>query len=305
MTLFESLPINWHYPLHFPAEAVYGRTRVLFLEMHFGDHLEDVPEHAHVHFESIYFIAGTGRYTFIPSNAPKAVEFNYRPGTLLTAAPGCLHFFTVGSRTRLAFWNWRIKKPEVPVKIPAFEFAPDGAARIAPVLHLIGQEGYSSDQASPGEIKRLIRSLFLNMERILRPGSMESHESLIKRVPKNTLVKDVLLYLERFYHQPLRLNEIASRFKVSGRHLIRILKQQEPPVRFSDALNRIRIEAACECIRRDPGAVFARIAEQCGFQDEFYFSKVFKKLKNLSPGAYRAKTAFRTARRSPASSLKL
>jgi len=52
-------------------------------------------------------------------------------------------------------------------------------------------------------------------------------------------------------------------------------------------LNRMRINRAKELIRLDRYLSMAEIADQCGFCNSFYFSKVFKKQEKISPREYK------------------
>ncbi|MDY4793100.1 MAG: helix-turn-helix transcriptional regulator [Pararoseburia sp.] len=53
-----------------------------------------------------------------------------------------------------------------------------------------------------------------------------------------------------------------------------------------DYLNRIRIDRAC-CYLEQNLLKNYEIAYKVGFNDEKYFSKVFKKIKGMSPKEYR------------------
>lgn len=57
---------------------------------------------------------------------------------------------------------------------------------------------------------------------------------------------------------------------------------------LSDFLGRIRIEKA-KTLLLNPQIRIAQIAEMVGYQDEKYFSKVFKKMEGFTPNEYRKK----------------
>ncbi|MNW09067.1 HTH-type transcriptional activator Btr [compost metagenome] len=62
--------------------------------------------------------------------------------------------------------------------------------------------------------------------------------------------------------------------------------KQEFKENLSDYLGRIRIEKA-RLLLLNPNCKISQIAEQVGYQDEKYFSKVFKKWTGQTPGDYR------------------
>lgn len=292
MTLFNNVPFNWHYPLQWPLRLKFRGKGVSFSEMHFGEQKEGVGEHSHLHFESVFFIEGKGRYSYRSLETLEERTFDFGPGMLFTAAPGCVHWFRIHSKARLIFWNWGLWGSGAGAEIGEFERGNDTAGRIAACLHLIGQEGLASDRHSSEEMGRLLRSLFLNMERLCTPWP-EKGEALMRRVPQNTRIREILLFMRRSFHRPLRLGELAAQFGMSGRHLIRVFKAQTPPLRFSDTMNRIRVEAACQMIGRHPDWPLSKIYSGCGFCDEYYFGKIFKKVMAVPPGHYR--TGLRTS----------
>jgi transcriptional regulator GlxA family with amidase domain len=57
-------------------------------------------------------------------------------------------------------------------------------------------------------------------------------------------------------------------------------------IHLSHYLNRLRVaKAAAKLV--DTGHPISRIAETCGFEDQSWFSKVFKSHTGMSPGRYR------------------
>jgi len=55
---------------------------------------------------------------------------------------------------------------------------------------------------------------------------------------------------------------------------------------LSNYLNRLRVEKAAAMLT-ETGKSLNEIAEQCGFEDQSWFSKVFKNFTGVSPGKYR------------------
>lgn len=53
-----------------------------------------------------------------------------------------------------------------------------------------------------------------------------------------------------------------------------------------DYVNNLRIERACNLLSSSPMNV-SKIGESCGFSDNFYFSKIFKKKMGMTPTAYK------------------
>ncbi|SFB62060.1 two-component system, response regulator YesN [Cohnella sp. OV330] len=95
----------------------------------------------------------------------------------------------------------------------------------------------------------------------------------------------VVRYIEQHYNKELTLQDIASRFYLSREYISRRFKQ-ETGENLIDFLGRIRIDKA-KLLLENPHFKISQVAEMVGYQDEKYFSKVFKKLTGLSPNQYR------------------
>ncbi|MFX3636613.1 MAG: response regulator [Candidatus Pristimantibacillus sp.] len=101
----------------------------------------------------------------------------------------------------------------------------------------------------------------------------------------NFFIHDIAKYIESHYQEDISLQDIAARFFLSREYIARKFKQ-EYSVTLLDYLSRIRIEKA-KLLLHNPHLRIAQIAEMVGYQDEKYFSRVFKKLEGINPGEYR------------------
>lgn len=105
---------------------------------------------------------------------------------------------------------------------------------------------------------------------------------------KNGIVDRAIEYIEENYYMNLRLVDVANKVGISSGYLSTLISKSRGKV-FVDLLNEIRVERACRYL--DQGYLKAyEIAYKVGFQDEKYFSKVFKKVKGMSPSAYKNET---------------
>ncbi len=106
--------------------------------------------------------------------------------------------------------------------------------------------------------------------------------------PTSTLVKRALAYLHQNYGQPISRHDIAQAIGVSENYLSLIFRQELglSPLEY---LTRFRIQQAKELLRNSEIPV-TDIANQVGFDDPAYFSRVFHKQVGRSPRAYRKET---------------
>lgn len=99
------------------------------------------------------------------------------------------------------------------------------------------------------------------------------------------IIFDIARYVDQHYNEDLSLQDMAQRFYVSREYISRKFKQQFG-INLSDYWTGIRIEKAKRLLL-NPHLRIAQVGEMVGYQDEKYFSKVFKKVEGVSPNTYR------------------
>lgn len=92
-------------------------------------------------------------------------------------------------------------------------------------------------------------------------------------------------YLRTNYHEDINLQEIADRFYLSREYISRKFKQEFDET-ITDYLTRIRVEKARDLLE-NPHLKIYDVAYRVGYQNEKYFSKVFKKSTGQTPNEYR------------------
>lgn len=107
------------------------------------------------------------------------------------------------------------------------------------------------------------------------------------RQPKKSANVDqqILEYIQANYQLKINLNDVAEHFHFNYNYLSNYFTSVMG-TNFSDYINRIRIEKAKELLRQEVESI-NEIAEEVGFSDVGYFSKVFKKAVGLTPSKYR------------------
>lgn len=101
--------------------------------------------------------------------------------------------------------------------------------------------------------------------------------------------KDVIFksiqYIRRNYMTKITLDEVASYVYLSPTYFSKIFKE-EMGMNFNTYLNNIRIEVSKKLLE-DPSVNMVDVSNIVGFEDQSYFSKVFKKITGQSPKKYR------------------
>ncbi|MEA5016659.1 MAG: response regulator [Candidatus Limiplasma sp.] len=101
------------------------------------------------------------------------------------------------------------------------------------------------------------------------------------------VINAALRYIDEHYAEPLDLTTVAQAVYITPAYLSLAFKQQTK-TNFVEYLNQRRIEKACELLSHMDLKTY-EVAQRVGYQDEKYFSRVFKKLKGVNPSQYRRK----------------
>ena len=102
-------------------------------------------------------------------------------------------------------------------------------------------------------------------------------------------------YLRTHYDEPLTVAGIAARFGYSPTYLTRLCKRCAG-LSLLQLLNETRLAVAKNLLCATPDPVFL-IAKSCGFENEKYFMRLFKKREGVTPGRYRQAFAQRRVNR--------
>lgn len=101
----------------------------------------------------------------------------------------------------------------------------------------------------------------------------------------NRSIKKITEYIAGHFADNISLNELAEIFHLNPSYLSALFKQVTG-LSFKDYLNQIRTEEAKRLLA-DTDYSIMEIAVACGFNDQSYFTKVFKKYTGLTPKQYR------------------
>ena len=127
--------------------------------------------------------------------------------------------------------------------------------------------------------EELIENLHLGAERMAsKIFSFQGmrHASALRRAER---------YIWENYTRKLSLDEIAKASGLSAPYFSTIFKE-EMGENLSSYLNRLRIERTLTLLT-ETGKPLNEIAKLCGFEDQSWFSKIFKSFTGMSPGKFR------------------
>ncbi|MBD7914985.1 response regulator [Clostridium sp. Sa3CUN1] len=100
-------------------------------------------------------------------------------------------------------------------------------------------------------------------------------------------INEILEYIDENYNKTLELSDIAKAFNFNYYYLSYYFNNHCKEG-FSEYLNRIRIEKACDLLKENKRYV-SEISSMIGYSDHSYFCRVFKKITGYTPSNYRIK----------------
>ncbi len=93
-------------------------------------------------------------------------------------------------------------------------------------------------------------------------------------------------HIDTRYAESLTLTDLCEAFHISRPYMYKLFRKFEG-TSFNEYLTRRRIEAAKRLIAESPSMPLKDVAQYVGYQDQFYFSRVFKSLTGIPPSEYR------------------
>ena len=94
-------------------------------------------------------------------------------------------------------------------------------------------------------------------------------------------LQKAISYIHSHYSEPIYLGSVADACSISTGYLSHLFSEQMDTT-FVNYLNRYRIDRAEELLKEKKLSI-KEVAYRTGYQDPNYFSRIFRKIKNLSP----------------------
>jgi two-component system response regulator YesN len=98
----------------------------------------------------------------------------------------------------------------------------------------------------------------------------------------NSIVK----YIDQNLCNPITLQSVCAVFGISQTYLSRLFRKYKN-LSFNGYLTETRVDKAKRLIRENPGMTLKDIAVLVGYNDQFYFSRVFRSLTGMPPSQFK------------------
>ena len=112
-----------------------------------------------------------------------------------------------------------------------------------------------------------------------------SREESLPPSPYADTIKQVLLYVQTHFAEPISVKDAAALIDYSDAHFMRVFKKETGST-FADYLSDYRLRYAAYLLRESTESV-SEIASMCGFESASYFTRCFRRKHGLSPRDFR------------------
>ncbi|HHH75729.1 MAG TPA: helix-turn-helix domain-containing protein [Phycisphaerae bacterium] len=150
-----------------------------------------------------------------------------------------------------------------------------------------------------GDPEQLLGTNFASLSQLASLNNMQQlsawlHEildSILNCIRKQRSRSGALLatmateYIADNCHLNISRDDVAEVVGLSGSHFSRLLRQQTGR-NFTEILNRLRVTKSAQLLRRSDQPI-AQVAQEAGFRDQSYFTKVFHRYMKTTPRKFR------------------
>jgi len=140
------------------------------------------------------------------------------------------------------------------------------------------------------EADKLLKTLWEYLEEKNKQNNLNAEESLPILAGGEYVNPDfmeLLAYMKANFQNEMSLLSLAEKFHLNHTYCSELFSKITNK-NYSKYLSKLRIDNACRLLESTSMSI-EQIAYKTGFNDYYYFSKVFKKITGLSPLKYRKK----------------
>jgi len=148
-------------------------------------------------------------------------------------------------------------------------------------------------QSAAKRVDRIRQAQQIDEKKIVLFGDYLAEEGDLK----GKYAEQAVAFIKEHYAENIGIADIADALSMSESHLSRVFKESMGYT-LGEYLVNYRISVACE-ILPDVNLRISEVASRIGYNDQRYFSVVFKRIVGMTPNAYRACTVKKGSRSGP------
>lgn len=270
---------------------------------HFNYNAIESDFHTHKHFEIVFVIRGKCTMNF------EKIELTLKSGDVCLIAPGSQHGISIMDDSSFVL-NVIVSKPAFETifmqilqdgdlisrylqsmlyseNIPNYLFV--RTSNSEELKFYIKSATYESHSDNIYSYSKAMSWLTLFLDTVFGEFRSTIHSYQNKNLAMQESHMELIQYIQDNF-QTVTLEVLAQKFNYNKSYLSRLLRNIMGKS-FVELLNLIRIEHACDYLATTDLKLL-QISELCGFDNQNYFNKVFKKYKGLAPSEYRSRADF-------------
>lgn len=256
---------------------VFGNPRWVF-NFHSHDNLSEI----------IYIAGGRGSYTVNGS------VFDAEKGDILIINPNTVHSLVSDPNNALDAWTLTMSGIQLdnvppghiisPGKYPYYAAGEAGETIRLLLERILGAYTQALSSYTYDLTHALGLSLLLMVHRMV-----EHNDSGIKPTQRENarreIALEVLHYIDRNYRKTIKIDQLARQFHVSSSHLAHLFATEFCISPINYQISRRMSDAQWLLIRSTPSV--SSISHQVGYENAYYFTKLFTKRIGMHPQAFR------------------
>ncbi|MEC8883310.1 MAG: AraC family transcriptional regulator [Bacteroidota bacterium] len=125
--------------------------------------------------------------------------------------------------------------------------------------------------------------------RILQTNNRKIYTDKALKLSNDNRLAFIIQYIREHLHESLSVETLSKKACMSESNFYRVFKN-ELGISPVDFINTERIKLAVSLLQ-DPNKKIKNVYLECGFESRSYFNRVFKRMNQISPGAFQAKAA--------------
>lgn len=131
-------------------------------------------------------------------------------------------------------------------------------------------------------VMKLIILLYREMDECSSPPSLQASQFASR--DKKVIVQSLIDYMTSYYMEDISLDNISKNMYLSPVYISKIFKEETgtSPINY---LIQIRLEKAKQILEKNNMPINL-VAKAVGYEDAYYFSKLFKKYYGMAPSTY-------------------
>ena len=236
--------------------------------------------HAHPIFQTVIVLKGVLKFKFIDDT-----EIECSRGELLSIPPGTAHLWIAEESCRVLQTVHRPMTLDLYGELyTVFGLANGLLRKIALPAHELGEAANAIEKElrSPSEISSVL--LHAKMLEIFALAVRESRCGTVMKNRSEQAVQSAINYIENHLNKKITLSQLSSAIHLSDSRFSHVFREYtgKAPIQY---INDLRIERAENLLVFSEMTV-SEIADFLGFDSVYYFSRLFKKIRGVSPTAF-------------------